>query len=390
CAFACNPGYMNCDSKDANACETDVNTDESNCGGCGEKCIAVRAAQAECKAGVCTLACVSLYGDCNSDGSDGCEHDLSSDTKNCGYCGRDCLSGTTCQAGYCVPRDMGGPGEEVVDFEVAADKVFTVTGSGVYHTSQIRHAWLTQTLASGAATQLAVSNGTPTTAYFNTMNSWTETGSVWRIPTIDSTPGTPVQHGTAPFGVFFGLITSGSSLYYSVHTPTGNEIRRMSISTGNDYGFTTTSNVATSLAVGGGYLYSVQGDKVIRIPTSGGSPATVAGTQTGPVEVAADSTDACWIGDNAVRCRAHDATSPLQTRTINSNSSHRPQGIATTAGSFYWSESEGSVYRWTKSDNTKVKLVSEGTGSNPTLVRVSGSYVYWLNKTHNRIYRVAR
>ena len=50
---------------------------------------------------VCCV-CNSGYGDCDSNRANGCETNLNTDNKNCGACGNECKSGETCKNGKCV------------------------------------------------------------------------------------------------------------------------------------------------------------------------------------------------------------------------------------------------------------------------------------------------
>jgi hypothetical protein len=67
----------------------DLQTDPTNCGGCGQACSNSHATPS-CADGKCTSDCDRGYGDCNSDlRGDGCETDLSS-PQNCRTCGTVC------------------------------------------------------------------------------------------------------------------------------------------------------------------------------------------------------------------------------------------------------------------------------------------------------------
>ena len=56
-----------------------------------------------CANGDCTLQCKPPHGDCNDNFcGDGCETDLSSDEQNCGACGNACAPGQTCSFGTCL------------------------------------------------------------------------------------------------------------------------------------------------------------------------------------------------------------------------------------------------------------------------------------------------
>jgi hypothetical protein len=131
----CEPGYDNCDRSETdggyeNGCETNTATDKENCGGCGEMGIdcddAFESLNAtgQCVASACEIDdCFDNFDDCDENPNNGCESDLRSDEGDCGECERECsTSGTTgtpgneCVAGACVPNcdashldcDLGG------------------------------------------------------------------------------------------------------------------------------------------------------------------------------------------------------------------------------------------------------------------------------------------
>jgi hypothetical protein len=115
CSIACTAGFSDCDGNPANGCETDTGTDPQNCGACGAPC-SVPHATAGCKMGMCTVAtCDTGWVDCNGKVSDGCESNPSADNNNCGTCGNVCTAPVTCglvtdaDAGTVVDDDGGVP-----------------------------------------------------------------------------------------------------------------------------------------------------------------------------------------------------------------------------------------------------------------------------------------
>ncbi len=86
----CDTGYADCNGNPLDGCETDLQTDPTNCGGCGTNCVEPNATAA-CTAGKCGVGtCNSGYEDCNTDPVDGCETNTNSDPTACGSCTKDC------------------------------------------------------------------------------------------------------------------------------------------------------------------------------------------------------------------------------------------------------------------------------------------------------------
>src|SRR5262245_46020095 len=85
-AEVCNGVDDNCDNVADE--DIDLDTDEANCGGCGNVCTFLHAA-GECTDGVCVNECESGWKDCNDSTLDGCESDLAS-RSSCGDCGLTC------------------------------------------------------------------------------------------------------------------------------------------------------------------------------------------------------------------------------------------------------------------------------------------------------------
>jgi hypothetical protein len=95
--------FRDCDGLPSNGCETDTSTNSYNCGMCGKTCLAPHGT-ASCSAAQCEVACNPGWGNCDNDPSNGCERPLTGDIDNCGACGNHCESTTgtaSCPAGIC-------------------------------------------------------------------------------------------------------------------------------------------------------------------------------------------------------------------------------------------------------------------------------------------------
>jgi hypothetical protein len=104
CALTCQQGLTNC----SGTC-VDEQTDNANCGACGNACPAGQA----CSAGVCSVTCGSGLTNCG-----GACTNVTEDPSNCGVCGNVCSTHDACVAGKCTPLadpcvNYGGTGVTV-------------------------------------------------------------------------------------------------------------------------------------------------------------------------------------------------------------------------------------------------------------------------------------
>jgi len=90
CALNCTSGWKECDGDVTEPCETNTLTSTRNCGDCGAKC-ELPHAESACVGGSCQIdTCVEPWILCNTEESDGCEVNSSTDAMNCGGCGLVC------------------------------------------------------------------------------------------------------------------------------------------------------------------------------------------------------------------------------------------------------------------------------------------------------------
>ncbi len=105
CGTTCGPDLTRCTASDGTDHCKDTTHDPANCGSCGHACTAPDNATAACAGNRCAYFCADGFADCNVSAADGCETDIAGDPANCGACGHVCPAGpgqvATCSAGVC-------------------------------------------------------------------------------------------------------------------------------------------------------------------------------------------------------------------------------------------------------------------------------------------------
>ncbi|MBL8603157.1 MAG: hypothetical protein JNK72_14635 [Myxococcales bacterium] len=102
CGTACRAGFGDCDGNGGNGCETNVTGSLAHCGACNRACAAAPNATPSCSNGTCQYLCATGFSDCDNNASNGCESNLGSSAANCGRCGNVCAQNQVCVNGACT------------------------------------------------------------------------------------------------------------------------------------------------------------------------------------------------------------------------------------------------------------------------------------------------
>ncbi len=164
CVDGCDPSVGKGCAAGSTCCSklcVNLQSDISNCGGCGRACGTTGVVTARCSSGLCSSTCVSGAGNCIKPAAptpdDGCETNIGTNVDNCGACGRPCsatnVSTRQCSAGLCTSSCATGFGNCSTPAAPSADN-----GCETNTTSDVNH-------CNGCATSCsAPPNGAPVCA----------------------------------------------------------------------------------------------------------------------------------------------------------------------------------------------------------------------------------
>ena len=104
CSLSCKAPWQDCDNQILNGCETDTSSNSASCGGCGRVCSLPNASPACVGSSCIVAACADGFADCNKQPNDGCEVNVTNDANNCNGCGLVCAITTNATASRCSAK----------------------------------------------------------------------------------------------------------------------------------------------------------------------------------------------------------------------------------------------------------------------------------------------
>jgi len=121
----CDQNHMDCNNNPVDGCEVDIASSLEHCGGCNRLCSPANAI-GKCQDKQCVIEeCNKGFSDCNGDVSDGCEADLNTSVKHCGFCFNDCGNNSICDNQRCACKsgykDCNGSQSDGCETDILTD-----------------------------------------------------------------------------------------------------------------------------------------------------------------------------------------------------------------------------------------------------------------------------
>jgi hypothetical protein len=372
-----------------------TDTDNNNCGGCGQSCGLV--VGTSCDEGQCQCAAPQVV--CNNQ----CV-DITSDSANCGFCGHNC-QGTACSLGLCV----ASPVATVTD-SVCVLSGLAVDSTTVYWTqgSILNTGCTPGTFAkpfAGGSTITYGSTEDPRGVVVDLTNVyWVDyiDGSLRKAPLAANGgggtsifPAVDLEAGTTPGPV--ALAIDAHNVYWA--DSAAGTVNQMPLAGGTVTVLATGSwpnAVAVDSKVLAKNVYWVDyvGGTVNKVPVAkadGGTPVNVvlAPSETQPWNIAIDATNVYWT----------DKSNPGSVKSIGINGTNpvtlaqglgAPWGIAVDANFVYWTNfNDNTVVKTPIGGGTVYTLASEPQ-QNPAAIAVDNVSVYWVDQGGGNILKVAK
>lgn len=208
-----------------NPCNADLMNDKVNCGSCGNVCPFNANSYPVCNAGKCGIACNTGFGNCDTNDANGCEAVLTNDPNNCSACGRGCFGGA-CNGSQCAAVVIANVNGRATGIAVDDQYVYygfqgaTASTAGI---SRIDKDGKQQAQVVAAPTQKEVWQivADATSVYWATSStslSAAPDGAIWKAPKDGKTaPVSLVAKGLATAATDTGLAVDATNVYFTVY-----------------------------------------------------------------------------------------------------------------------------------------------------------------------------
>jgi len=280
--------------------------------------------------------CVPGTSDCDT--TPGCETKTSSDPKNCGKCGRDCLDGV-CANGACTPTKVADTKGVAKALSVELGNLYWVSAQGAVYWDQ-----------NGGTGRVLIASGQSITEY----------------PSVAA---------------------DAESIYWT----TSIAVIKANKSTKALTTIASSQNKPKSLALYSSNVYWIQDKSVMRASKTGGATTSIADEMSAPEQVKVDASGVYWVvyGSNELRFAPHTGGTPT---TLSSNYLG-PKSLAVRGDAVFVAEEGGGegflnglISKVPKTGGTKEVLAS--TQLYPQGLDTDATHVYWANFNGGAIVRV--
>ena len=381
---ACTSGFGNCDSNASNGCETALSS-LSNCGTCGKTC-SFPNANASCATGTCVFSsCVTGFGNCDNNTSNGCEAALNLPTK-CGSCTTSCptllnstptCNGTTC--GFACNSGFGdctsSPG-----CETNTNTTVSRCGSCSTNCNSTAPPYTTPTCVGGACqfecqygrADCTAAPGCETDVLNNSANC----GACGH-----DCLGGSCSSGMCPTTIIAqyqdriqSLAVDGGHVYFSCQGSCDGVKKAPKVPGGVTTIESTSS--ARGLGVDASNTFWAQSGGIMRDTLTSGAIATPLTGVSSPYGVALDATHVYFTAGSSSGSVQRIGKSGAGLDVILANQS-TPRGIAVDDTYVFWANQGGTIWSAEKGTLTSKSLAT--AQSSPEGIAADGTNVYWTN-----------
>jgi len=383
-----------------NPCGKDLQNDVGNCGTCGNVCPFGANSFPKCVQGACTIGCNSLFGDCDTNQANGCETSLASDKNNCNACGHTC-GGGDCAGGQCQPvvivPAVGGQATGIAADGTHVFYAFNNTQGAVSGIVRVDPDGSNPlVLVQGQKLQIydiAIDGG-----YVYWMATATDfaagaaNGAVLKVPkdggTIAalSSAQTPssassiVIDGQYAYWTNYGTNDATTGAYQGgtvarCALPAGCDAKPTVLATGlqHPYGLALDP---TTLYVGVNGT-GTGGGEIFRCPLTGCAPGpTPVQAATTPLAIAMDDANAYWATDTAIMKADRASGNVVALATAQ----RQPKSLVVDNGKVYWTNYQGGTVASCAIEGCNATPSSVATNqTNPWFLAVDATSLYWTS-----------
>jgi hypothetical protein len=304
-----------------------------------------------------------------------------SDPKNCGRCGHDCLGGA-CANSACQPVTLAS-GQNLPAYLALdnANVFWTNSGDGTIRSVPIAGG-SPRLVATGAVPRVWVVAVTPDVVV------WTENGGT-RVAGVPRDGGSSYPIATAQDAPR-GITTDGVRVYWTNEGPDAGFVESAKLDGTDPQVLTGQQGSSKDIAVANGWLYWANADDgtIARMQTDGGGAGVVASAQPNAFGLALSNDSLYWTTHVDGGVIAHAKTDGTGLTTLATGQAS-PRAIAVDATHAYWTNQNDGTIRRAAFAGGAPEIVASGQGS-PWGIAVDAASVYWAARDTGTVMKLAK